>query len=222
MLDFIDHRADILLATTIIESGLDIPNANTIFIDEANRYGLSELHQLRGRVGRYKHQAHCYLLVDRDRSLNPDAARRCMRLRNTPSWEPGLESPCEIWKFGELGICSGHSRGGHIATVGYELYCQLLEGAVRQLTRQPPKIKIDVEVNLPIEAFLSSEYIPEMRHKIDVYRRLSRLQDVHAIAELRQELADRFGPLPEIAGRLLDVAELRNGCCSLVDSLHRR
>ncbi len=209
MLDFIDHRADILLATTIIESGLDIPNANTIFIDEANRYGLSELHQLRGRVGRYKHQAHCYLLVDRDRSLNPDAARRLHAIEEYSQLGAGFGIAMRDLEIRGAGNLLGTQQSGHIATVGYELYCQLLEGAVRQLTRQPPKIKIDVEVNLPIEAFLSSEYIPEMRHKIDVYRRLSRLQDVHAIAELRQELADRFGPLPEIAGRLLDVAELR-------------
>jgi transcription-repair coupling factor (superfamily II helicase) len=209
MLDFIDHRADILLATTIIESGLDIPNANTIFIDEANRYGLSELHQLRGRVGRYKHQAHCYLLVDRDRSLNPDAARRLHAIEEYSQLGAGFGIAMRDLEIRGAGNLLGTQQSGHIATVGYELYCQLLEGAVRQLTRQPPKIKIDVEVNLPIEAFLSSDYIPEMRHKIDVYRRLSRLQDVHAIAELRQELADRFGPLPEIAGRLLDVAELR-------------
>ena len=209
MLDFIDHRADVLLATTIIESGLDIPNANTIFIDEANRYGLSELHQLRGRVGRYKHQAHCYLLVDRSRHLNPDAARRLHAIEEYSQLGAGFGIAMRDLEIRGAGNLLGTQQSGHIATIGYELYCQLLEGAVRQLTRQPPKIKIDVEVNLPIEAFLSSEYIPEMRHKIDVYRRLSRLQDVHSIAELRQELADRFGPLPTVAARLLDVAELR-------------
>ncbi len=209
MLDFIEHRADILLATTIIESGLDIPNANTIFIDEANRYGLSELHQLRGRVGRYKNQAHCYLLVDRNRSLNPDAARRLHAIEEYSQLGAGFGIAMRDLEIRGAGNLLGTQQSGHIATVGYELYCQLLEGAVRQLTRQPPKIKIDVEVNLPIEAYLSSEYIPEMRHKIDVYRRLSRLQDVHAIAEIRQELTDRFGPLPGVAARLLDVAELR-------------
>ena len=209
MLDFIEHRADILLATTIIESGLDIPNANTIFIDEANRYGLSELHQLRGRVGRYKNQAHCYLLVDRNRSLNPDAARRLHAIEEYSQLGAGFGIAMRDLEIRGAGNLLGTQQSGHIATVGYELYCQLLEGAVRQLTRQPPKIKIDVEVNLPIEAYLSSDYIPEMRHKIDVYRRLSRLQDVHAIAEIRQELTDRFGPLPAVAARLLDVAELR-------------
>jgi len=209
MVDFIEHRADILLATTIIESGLDIPNANTIFIDEANRYGLSELHQLRGRVGRYKHQAHCYLLVDRDRSLNPDAARRLHAIEEYSQLGAGFGIAMRDLEIRGAGNLLGTQQSGHIATVGYELYCQLLEGAVRQLTKQPPKMKIDVEVNLPVEAFLSSEYIPEMRHKIDVYRRLSRLQDVNAIAELRQELADRFGALPTTASRLLDLAELR-------------
>ncbi len=209
MVDFIDHKADILLATTIIESGLDIPNANTIFINEANRYGLSELHQLRGRVGRYKNQAHCYLLVDRDRSLNPDASRRLHAIEEYSQLGAGFGIAMRDLEIRGAGNLLGTQQSGHIATVGYELYCQLLEGAVRELTKQPPKIKIDVEVNLPIEAFLTSDYIPEMRHKIDVYRRLSRLQDVQALAEIRQELADRFGPLPVEAGRLLDVAELR-------------
>lgn len=209
MLDFIDHRADILLATTIIESGLDIPNANTIFIDEANRYGLSELHQLRGRVGRYKNQAHCYLLVDRHRQLNPDASRRLHAIEEYSQLGAGFGIAMRDLEIRGAGNLLGTQQSGHIATVGYELYCQLLEGAVRQLTRQPPKMNIDVEVNLPIEAFLPSEYIPEMRHKIDVYRRLSRLQDVHAIGDIRQELQDRFGPIPALVKRLLDVAELR-------------
>ena len=209
MIDFIEHRADILLATTIIESGLDIPNANTIFIDEANRYGLSELHQLRGRVGRYKHQAHCYLLVDRNRQLNPDAARRLHAIEEYSQLGAGFGIAMRDLEIRGAGNLLGTQQSGHIATVGYELYCQLLEGAVRQLTRQPPKLNIDVEINLPVEAFLPSEYIPEMRHKIDVYRRLSRLHDVHAIADIRQELNDRFGTPPALVERLLDVAELR-------------
>jgi len=209
MLDFIDHRADVLLATTIIESGLDIPNANTIFIDEANRYGLSELHQLRGRVGRYKNQAHCYLLVDRDRMLNPDAARRLHAIEEYSQLGAGFGIAMRDLEIRGAGNLLGTQQSGHIATVGYELYCQLLEGAVRELTSQPPRISIDVEINLPVEAFLPSDYIPEIRHKIDVYRRLSRLNDVQSIADLKQELADRFGPLPQLVIRLLDVAELR-------------
>lgn len=209
MLEFIEHRADILLATTIIESGLDISNANTIFIDEADRYGLSELHQLRGRVGRYKNQAYCYLLVDKGKHLNPDAARRLHAIEEFSQLGAGFGIAMRDLEIRGAGNLLGTQQSGHIATVGYELYCQLLEGAVREILKQPPKIEINVEFNLPIEAYLPAEYVPEMRHKIDIYRRLSRIQDVQAIDDIRNEMIDRFGKLPVAAERLLAVAELR-------------
>ncbi len=209
MIDFIEHRFDILLATTIIESGLDIPNANTIFIDEANRYGLSELHQLRGRVGRYKHQAYCYLLVDRNKHLSPDAARRLHAIEEYSQIGAGFGIAMRDLEIRGAGNLLGTQQSGHIAAIGYELYCQLLENAVRQLTNQPPKISLEVEVDLPIDAFLPVEYVPEMRHRIDIYRRISRLSDVKLLDDMRDELSDRFGPLPEVVERLLIIAELK-------------
>ncbi|MGN6544793.1 MAG: TRCF domain-containing protein, partial [Aureliella sp.] len=209
MIDFIEHRFDILLATTIIESGLDIPNANTIFIDEANRYGLSELHQLRGRVGRYKHQAYCYLLVDRHKHLSPDAARRLHAIEEYSQIGAGFGIAMRDLEIRGAGNLLGTQQSGHIAAIGYELYCQLLESAVRQLTNQPPKISLEVDVDLPVEAFLPVEYVPDMRHRIDLYRRISRLADVAELDDLRDEMADRFGPLPESVERLLKVAELK-------------
>jgi transcription-repair coupling factor (superfamily II helicase) len=209
MVDFIEHRFDILLATTIIESGLDIPNANTIFIDEANRYGLSELHQLRGRVGRYKHQAYCYLLVDRHKHLSPDAARRLHAIEEYSQIGAGFGIAMRDLEIRGAGNLLGTQQSGHIAAIGYELYCQLLENAVRQLTNQPPKISLEVDVELPVEAFLPVEYVPDMRHRIDIYRRISRLSDVGQLDDLRDELADRFGPLPATVERLLAIAELK-------------
>lgn len=209
MIEFIEHRADILLSTTIIESGLDIPNANTMFIDEADRYGLSELHQLRGRVGRYKNQAYCYLLVDKSKHLNPEAARRLHAIEEFSQLGAGFGIAMRDLEIRGAGNLLGTQQSGHIAAVGYELYCQLLEAAVRELTKQPPKLSIDVELNLPIEAYLPADYVPEMRHKIDIYRRLSRVQDVQAIVDIRKELEDRFGKLPAAVERLLTVAELR-------------
>lgn len=209
MLDFIEHRADILLSTTIIESGLDIPNANTIFVDEADRYGLSELHQLRGRVGRYRHQAHCYLLVDRNKHLNPDAARRLHAIEEFSQLGAGFGIAMRDLEIRGAGNLLGTQQSGHIAAVGYELYCQLLDAAVRQLTRQPPKLSLDVEINLPIEAYLPTDYIADMRQKIDVYRRVSRLADVQAVADMRTEMSDRFGPMPPPVARLLELAELK-------------
>ncbi len=209
MIDFIEHRFDILLATTIIESGLDIPNANTIFIDEANRYGLSELHQLRGRVGRYKHQAYCYMLVDRNKHLSPDAARRLHAIEEYSQIGAGFGIAMRDLEIRGAGNLLGTQQSGHIAAIGYELYCQLLEAAVRQLTNQPPKISLDVEVDLPVDAYLPVEYVPDMRHRIDIYRRISRLSDVAALDDMRLELDDRFGKVPECVERLLTIAELK-------------
>lgn len=209
MLDFIEHRADILLATTIIESGLDIPNANTMFIDDADRYGLSELHQLRGRVGRYRNQAHCYLLVDRNKHLNPDAARRLHAIEEFSQLGAGFGIAMRDLEIRGAGNLLGTQQSGHIAAVGYELYCQLLDQAVRQMTKSPLKLSLDVDIQLPVEAYLPPEYIQDMRHKIDVYRRVSRMQDIQSISQMRQELEDRFGPIPPPVVRLLEIAELR-------------
>jgi transcription-repair coupling factor (superfamily II helicase) len=209
MLDFIEHRADILLSTTIIESGLDISNANTMFIDEADRYGLSELHQLRGRVGRYRNQAHCYLLVDRNKHLNPDAARRLHAIEEFSQLGAGFGIAMRDLEIRGAGNLLGTQQSGHIAAVGYELYCQLLDQAVRQMTKSPLKLSLDVDIQLPVEAYLPPAYIQDMRHKIDVYRRISRLQDIQSISQMRQELEDRFGQIPRPVERLLEIAQLR-------------
>ena len=209
MVDFIDHKYDILLSTTIIESGLDIPNANTIFIDEADRYGLSELHQLRGRVGRYRHQAHCYLLVDRNKHLTSDAARRLHAIEEYSQIGAGFGIAMRDLEIRGAGNLLGTQQSGHIAAIGYELYCQLLESAVRNLTHQAPKLTIDVELNLPIEAFIPSNYVPEIRHKIDLYRRICRIDSIDQLSDLRKEMIDRFGEPPIVVRRLLEVAELR-------------
>lgn len=209
MIDFIEHRYDILLATTIIESGLDIPNANTIFIDEAYRYGLAELHQLRGRVGRYKHQAYCYLLVERHKHLSPDAARRLHAIEEYSQIGAGFGIAMRDLEIRGAGNLLGTQQSGHIAAIGYELYCQMLGNAVRHLTHQQPKMTVEVDIDLPVDAFLPPTYVPELRQRIDVYRRLSRVEDVRQLDDLREELADRFGQLPDSVHRLLQLAELR-------------
>lgn len=209
MVDFIEHKFDILLATTIIESGLDIPNANTIFIDDANRYGLAELHQLRGRVGRYKHQAHCYLLIDRHKHLSPDAARRLHAIEEYSQIGAGFGIAMRDLEIRGAGNLLGTQQSGHIAAVGYELYCQLLGSAVRELTHQPAKLTVDVEVDLPVQAYLPEKYVPVLRDRIDIYRRLSRVADVRELDDVRDELDDRFGRLPKPVKTLLSVAELK-------------
>lgn len=209
MVDFIDRKFDLLLATTIIESGLDIPNANTIFVNDADRYGLADLHQLRGRVGRYKHQAYAYLMVDRHKPLTPEASKRLRAIEEFSQMGAGFAISMRDLEIRGAGNLLGTQQSGHIAAVGYELYCQLLEDAVRKAQQLPPKLKADVDIDLPVEAFLPADYVPDMRHKIDLYRRISRLDGMGPIREIREEMQDRFGPLPPAAERMLALAELR-------------
>ena len=209
MIDFVAHRFDLLLATTIIESGLDIPNANTIFINEADRYGLADLHQLRGRVGRYKHRAYCYLFLDPKKHISPTAARRMRAIEEFSDMGAGFALAMRDLEIRGAGNLLGTQQSGHIATVGYELYCQLLQQAVRQLQKLPPKLSIDVTIDLPGAAYLPREFVPDMRAKIDLYRRFNRVACDDDLRELRDELVDRFGPLPDPAERIFQLAELR-------------
>lgn len=209
MLGFVRHDFDILLATTIIESGLDIPNANTIFIDDADRYGLADLHQLRGRVGRYKHRAYCYLLIDENRRLSPEAARRMRAIEEFSQMGAGFALAMRDLELRGAGNLLGTQQSGHIAAVGYELYCALLDKAVRQLKQLPPRETIDVAIDLPLPAYFPRQYVPDMRMKVDLYRRLARISDEQTLDDLAAELLDRFGPLPTPVIDLLSLARLR-------------
>jgi len=209
MLDFIDHRVDLLLATTIVENGLDIPNANTIFIDEADRYGLADLHQLRGRVGRYKHKAYCYLLLDPRKPLTPNAARRLLAIEEFSHIGAGFGIAMRDLEIRGAGNLLGTEQSGHIAAIGYELYCQLLENAVRALKQLPPKSVWDVDIRLPLAAYLPEQYVNDIRFRIDIYRRMNRLETEEELRALAEELRDRFGPWPEPVEGLFTMVRLR-------------
>ncbi|MEN6459089.1 MAG: transcription-repair coupling factor [Thermoguttaceae bacterium] len=209
MLAFLDRRCDLLLATTIVESGLDIPNANTIFIDEADRYGLADLHQLRGRVGRYKHRAYCYLLIDPNKNLSPTAAKRLRAIEEFSRLGAGFAIAMRDLEIRGAGNILGAEQSGHIAAIGYELYCDLLEQAVGRLRSLPPKTVIEVDVDLPGEGYLPRAYVSDMRLKIDLYRRLARVSSASELNDMAAELADRFGPPPPPVQHLLTLAGIR-------------
>jgi transcription-repair coupling factor (superfamily II helicase) len=209
MLGFVRHEFDILLATTIVESGLDIPNANTMFIDDADRYGLADLHQLRGRVGRYKHRAYCYLLVDQNRRLSPESARRLRAIEEFSQMGAGFALAMRDLELRGAGNLLGTQQSGHIAAVGYELYCALLEKTVRELKELPPRESVDVTIDLPVAAFFPEQYLPDMRTKIDLYRRLARIAVEAELEDFHAELGDRFGAPPEPVERLVELARLR-------------
>ena len=208
MLAFINQECDILLATTIVESGLDIPNANTIFIDQADQYGLADLHQLRGRVGRYKHRAYCYMLVDNNKPLTPTAAKRLTAIEEFSHMGAGFAIAMRDLEIRGAGNLLGTEQSGHIAAVGYELYCELLEKTTRRLKNLPPKVTVETNVDLPGEAYLPRRYVPDMRLKIDLYRRLARITSLNELKDITAEMNDRFGPPPPEVKRLLLRSEL--------------
>ncbi|HQR06696.1 MAG TPA: transcription-repair coupling factor [Gemmatales bacterium] len=209
MIRFVKHEADILLATTIIESGLDIPNTNTIFIDEAENYGLADLHQLRGRVGRYKHRAYCYLLLDPNKKLSDIAAKRLKAIEEFRELGAGFKIALRDLEIRGAGNILGAEQSGHIASVGYELYCQLLDEAVRRAKKQPVRQMVEVTIELPWPAFLPASYVEGQKAKIEVYRRLGRVKSLDRLADFQEELDERYGALPEPVINLIKMHELR-------------
>ncbi|MGE5191846.1 MAG: transcription-repair coupling factor [Deltaproteobacteria bacterium] len=209
MVAFVAAKLDVLVATTIIESGLDIPTANTIFIHQADKYGLADMHQLRGRVGRFKHRAYCYLLLEEGQSLTGTAARRLKAIEEFSELGAGFKIAMRDLEIRGAGNILGTEQSGHIASVGYELYCQLLENAVRRLKNQPLRETRHVAVDLPLPAYLPGSYVPPGRHKIDVYRKFSRVETFEQLAELETELRDRFGPAPEPVVNMIEIKRLQ-------------
>jgi transcription-repair coupling factor (superfamily II helicase) len=209
MLKFVRHEADILVCTTIIQSGLDIPNANTIIIDEAENLGLSELHQLRGRVGRWKHRAYCYLLIPGDRPLTDRALQRLQAIEKYSHLGAGFKIAMRDLEIRGAGNVLGPEQSGYIATVGYELYCQLLEEAVHQLKHQKKITRPEAHVEIGVTGIIPKQYIPNDRQRIDVYRRITRCSSVENVSELLKDITDAFGDPPRQVILLFALTELR-------------
>lgn len=206
---FINHDYDVLLSTTIIENGIDIPNANTIFINHADRFGLAELHQLRGRVGRYKNQAYCYLLLSPDAPMTRDSMQRLKAIEEYSHLGAGFQLALRDLELRGAGNIIGVQQSGHINLVGYEMYCELLESAIRLLKHMPQKVKIEVQIDLPGLAIIPDNYVTAVRDKLDLYRRLSRITSETEADAIWEEMNDRFGKPPKPVERLILCAKIR-------------
>jgi len=209
MLAFVRQEVDVLVCTTIIESGLDIPTANTMIIHEADRFGLAELHQLRGRVGRYKHRAYCYLLLPETRSISLVAARRLKAIEEFSDLGAGFQIAMRDLEIRGAGNILGRQQSGHIAAVGYELYCQLLAQAVGQLTGKVAPSRRDVHVELGVDHYIPRWYVPADRQRMEIYRRIAKCHAPDELGQLGSDLADAYGKVPPIVQTMLDVAEIR-------------
>lgn len=209
MYGFINHQADILVCTTIIESGLDIPNVNTILINCADMLGLADLHQLRGRVGRYKHRAYAHIILPVDRPVTPEAERRVKAIEEFTGLGAGFRIAMRDLEIRGAGNILGTEQHGHIVAVGYEMYCRLLELAVRKARHEHREEPPDVSIDLKLESFIPREYIREDALKMDIYRRLNRSVTIEEVKAIAGEIADRFGDIPHPVRNLLSENELR-------------
>lgn len=209
MLDFIDGAYDILVCTTIIESGLDIPNVNTLIVKEANNFGLAQLYQLRGRVGRANRLAYAYLTFRKDRVLNEVAEKRMAAIREFTEFGSGYKIAMRDLEIRGAGNLLGAEQHGHIAAVGFDLYCRLLEEAVQEARGEKAEQHVEATVELPVEAYIPADYIPDTNQKVELYRRIASLRRVEDVPELEEELVDRFGDLPPPVQNLLRVARIR-------------
>ena len=209
MVEFVLGRIDVLVCTTIVESGLDIPNANTIFINDADRFGLAELHQLRGRVGRYKHRAFAYMLLPMSRPITPLAAKRLKAIEEYSHLGAGFKIALRDLEIRGAGNILGPQQSGHIQMVGYQMYCELLAEAVRELKNEPTEPIPTAVVDLGFAAYIPKNYIPIDRCRMDVYRKIAVARCDEDLKQMEGELSDVYGPVPEEVKLLLDLAEIR-------------
>ncbi|OPY68588.1 MAG: Transcription-repair-coupling factor [Syntrophorhabdaceae bacterium PtaU1.Bin034] len=210
MLDFIAGKLELLLSTNIIESGLDISNVNTIFINNAHRFGLADLYQLRGRVGRSTKQSYAYLLVPREEVLARDALTRLKIMEEMTELGSGLKVANYDLEIRGAGNLLGKEQSGHIDIIGFELYCRMLEEAVKELRNEGRQEEEPAtEVNLPLSAFIPDSYIGDETSKLLTYKRLSKIKAEDELAGMEEELKDRYGPIPDPLRNLLEIISLK-------------
>ncbi|UCF91983.1 MAG: transcription-repair coupling factor, partial [Desulfobacterales bacterium] len=200
---FMKKEFDLLVCTTIIESGLDIPSANTIIVNRADRFGLAQMYQLRGRVGRADEQAYAYLLIPKESLLGEDARKRLKVLMEHSDLGSGFQIAMNDLKIRGGGTLLGASQSGHIAAVGYDMFLQLMETAIAELKGEPVPETLEPEINIGLSAFLSETYIPSIDQRMAAYRRLARITELTEIADFKLELIDRYGALPNEGKNLL-------------------
>ena len=211
LLDFVNGEYDILVTTTIIETGVDIPNANTLFIENADHIGLSTLYQLRGRVGRSNRIAYAYLMYRPDKTLTEVSEKRLEAIKGFTELGSGFKIAMRDLSIRGAGNILGSSQSGFIDSVGFEMYSQLLEEAIaKKQGKETKRQKSNAEINLQIDAYLPSDYISDERQKIEVYKRIREIDNRVNYEHLQDELIDRFGEYPDVVAYLLEIGLVKS------------
>ena len=210
MADFINGEIDVLVSTTIIETGLDISNANTMIIHDADQMGLSQLYQLRGRVGRSNRTSYAFLMYRRDKLLREEAEKRLQAIREFTELGSGIKIAMRDLEIRGAGNVLGAQQHGHMEAVGYDLYCKMLNDAVRALKGEEVESEsYDTVVECDIDAYIPASYIKNEYQKLDIYKRISAIETGDEYMDMQDELMDRFGDIPRSVDNLLSIAALR-------------
>lgn len=215
MMDFVDYEYDVLVCTTIIESGLDIPNVNTILINRADALGLAQLYQLRGRVGRDQYRAYGYLFYPKDKAITENAQKRLRAIEEYTKLGSGFKIALRDLGIRGAGNILGPEQHGHIAAVGYDMYCKLLDKAVKRLSGEEVEEEFETKISVSVDAYLPDDYVPDSRQKVALYKKIAAISTVEDRKELEDELLDRYGEIPEPVYALLEVAEMKQWACKL-------
>jgi transcription-repair coupling factor (superfamily II helicase) len=209
MLDFLENKTQVLVCSAIIESGLDFPNANTIIINRADQFGLAQLYQLRGRVGRSHRHAYAYLLIPGEKAITPDAERRLRALQELDGLGGGFKLALHDLEIRGAGNLLGEQQSGQISAVGFELYTEMMEKAVAELKGEEVAPEVDPEIRLGISAYFPESYIPDANQRLYFYKRLASLSNPIELEQLKEEITDRFGPYGDVVHNLFLVMNLR-------------
>ena len=209
MLDFMAYKFDVLVATTIIENGIDIPRANTIIINRADNYGLAQLYQLRGRVGRSNRRAYAYLLIPSEAELTPIARRRLAAIREFSDLGAGFRIAALDLELRGAGNLLGGEQSGHMEALGFDLYTQMLERTVLELRGEEIEDETSVSLNLGADVSISEDYIADMGQRLRTYKRIASARDEETLQSIRAETEDRYGRLPDSVERLFAYSRLR-------------
>lgn len=214
MLDFSQQKFDVLLCTTIIESGLDIPLANTLIIYDADYFGLSQLYQMRGRVGRSNRMAYAYFTIRPGKVLSETAQKRLDAIREFTEFGSGFRIAMRDLELRGAGNLLGPQQSGHLANIGYDLYCKLLEEAVLEAQGEAPKVNRDIETRMDVHvnAYLPANYVTGDKQRLDVYKRIASITTAEQRDDVEEELVDRFGDEPQAVANLVAVAYLKSIC----------
>ena len=206
MQDFSENKFSILLSTSIIESGIHLPHANTIIVDGADNFGIADLHQLRGRVGRGNKEGYCYFFINNKEQLTPQSTKRLLALENNSSLGSGEALAYQDLEIRGGGNILGANQSGHIKNIGYSMYLKMLEEAINLLSGKIVEAKKkSVDIKLSIHAFISSDFISEDRIRLELYRRLSKAEDIKTVYEIEEEMIDRFGALDVYTQQFLSI-----------------